>query len=124
MFGWKLVKESELMLQMEMRDSEVKHANARAATAEAYAKKCENLVDRERERIDSERERADRIADSLFQSAGLPATSTTVIKEEKAIAAEAKIKQADYLKEMAEIFDETWTEVQDDGTEEPVPTEA
>ena len=124
MFGWKLVKESELMLQMEMRDSEVKHANARAATAEEYARKCENLVSHERERIDSERERADRIADSLFQSAGLPATSTTVIKEEKAIAAEAKTKQADYLKEMAEIFDETWTEAQDDGTEEPVPTEA
>ena len=124
MLGWKLIRNSEWKLEMDLRDMEIEHANARAATAEEYARKCENLVAHERERIDSERERADRIADSLFQSAGLPATSTTVIKEEKAIAAEAKTKQADYLKEMAEIFDETWTEAQDDGTEEPVPTEA
>jgi hypothetical protein len=111
MFGWTLIKDSELRLMKCFADMELKQAVSRALAAEAYAKKCEALLDHERERIDNERERADRIADSLFVSSGLPPASSTGVAEAKAIEAESKIVRADAMKEIADIFAESWDDV-------------
>ena len=111
MFGWTLIKDSELRLMKCFADMELKQAISRALAAETYAKKCEALLDHERERIDNERERADRIADSLFVSSGLPPASSTGVAEAKSIEAESKIVREDALKEMAAIFAESWDEV-------------
>ena len=111
MFGWTLIKDSELRLMKCFADMELKQAISRALAAETYAKKCEALLDHERERIDNERERADRIADSLFVSSGLPPASSTGVAEAKSIEAESKIVREDALKEMAAIFQESWDEV-------------
>jgi len=111
MFGWTLIKDSELRLMKCFADMELKQAISRALAAEAYAKKCEALLDHERERIDNERERADRIADSLFVSSGLPPASSTGVAEAKAIEAESKIVRADAMKEIADIFAESWDDV-------------
>jgi hypothetical protein len=110
LFGWKFVSVNEYRMEMSLRDMEVKNANARANAAEEYARKCEKLVDHERERIDGERERADRIADSLFVSSGLPPASSAGVAEAKAVEAESKIVREDALKEMAAIFQESWDE--------------
>ena len=110
MFGWTLIKDSELRLMKCFADMELKQAISRALAAETYAKKCEALLDHERERIDNERERADRIADSLFVSSGLPPASSTGVAEAKSIEAESKIVREDALKEMAAIFQESWDE--------------
>ena len=111
MFGWTLIKDSELRLMKCFADTELKQAVSRALAAEDYAKKCEALLDHERERIDNERERADRIADSLFVSSGLPPASSTGVAEAKAIEAESKIVRADAMKEIADIFAESWDDV-------------
>jgi hypothetical protein len=111
MFGWTLIKDSELRLMKCFADMELKQTVSRALAAEAYAKKCEALLDHERERIDNERERADRIADSLFVSSGLPPASSTGVAEAKAIEAESKIVRADAMKEIADIFAESWDDV-------------
>jgi hypothetical protein len=111
MFGWTLIKDSELRLMKCFADMELKQAISRALAAEAYAKKCEALLDHERERIDNERERADRIADSLFVSSGLPPASSTGVAEAKLIEAESKIVRADAMKEIADIFAESWDDV-------------
>ena len=108
--GWELIRASEHRLEREFADLELKQANARAAAAEEYACKCERLVDHERLRIDSDRERADRIADSLFVSSGLPPASSAGVAEAKAVEAESKIVREDALKEMAAIFQESWDE--------------
>ena len=110
MFGWTLIKDSELRLMKCFADMELKQAISRALAAEEYAKKCERLVDHECLQIDSERERADRIADSLFVSSGLPPASSTGVAEAKSIEAESKIVRADAMREIAEIFQETWDE--------------
>jgi len=110
MFGWTLIKDSELRLMKCFADMELKQTVSRALAAEAYAKKCEALLDHERLRIDSERERADRIADSLFVSSGLPPASSAGVAEAKSIEAESKIVRADAMREIAEIFQETWDE--------------
>ena len=110
LFGWKLVSVNEYRMELSLRDMEVSNARARAAAAEEYARKCEKLVDHERERIDGERERADRIADSLFVSSGLPPASSAGVAEAKAVEAESKIVREDALKEMAAIFQESWDE--------------
>ena len=110
MFGWTLIKDSELRLMKCFADMELKQAISRALAAETYAKKCEALFDHERERIDNERERADRIADSLFVSSGLPPASSAGVAEAKAVEAESKIVREDALKEMAAIFQESWDE--------------
>lgn len=125
MFGWRLLRESELRLMQAMADGELKQAIARAMVAEEYAAKWEKIVNHERERIDSERERADRIADSLFQSSGLPPVSPLVIAEEKVKSTDAKLAQDEYAAAMKQIFDETWDETvaeSDEGTEEPATT--
>ena len=117
MFGWKLIRESELLLMKQMADMELKLAVARALHAETYAAKWEGIVSHERERIDHERERADRIADSLFQSSGLPPVSPVVIAEEKEKQHETKMAQQDYEKAMKEIFDETFDDFTSDADE-------
>ena len=111
MFGWTLIKDSELRLMKCFADMELKQAISRALAAETYAKKCEALLDHERERIDNERERADRIADSLFVSSGLPPASSTGVAEAKSIEAESKIVREDALKEMSDIFAESWDDI-------------
>lgn len=130
MFGWKLIRESEFKLIREMADMELKMEVARAKVAEEYAAKWERIVNHERERIDSERERADRIADSLFQSSGLPPVSPMVVAEEREKQHVSKLAQDKYAEEMKAIFDETWeetaeeteegNEAAEDGTEETV----
>jgi hypothetical protein len=111
MFGWKLVSERELTLTATLADEQIKTAVALQRRAEEYAQKCENLLTHERERIDSERERADRIADSLFVSSGLPPASATGVAEASAARLDADGKKEGYMKEMAEIFQESWDDV-------------
>jgi hypothetical protein len=112
-------------MEMNLRDMEVKNANARAAAAEEYAHKCERLVDHERLRIDDERERADRIADSLFVSSGLPPASSAGVAEAKAETAKTTLIREDALKEMSEIFQETWDETNEEASleESAVPVD-
>jgi len=123
-FGWKLIRESEFKLIREMADMELKMEVARAKVAEEYAAKWERIVNHERERIDSERERADRIADSLFQSSGLPPVSPMVLQEQKEEKHIADLKRDDYAKDMQAIFSETWDDVTGAESEPEVPTDA
>ena len=119
MFGYRLVSERELLMIGQIADEQIKTAVALQRKAEEYAQKCEALLDHERKRIDDERERADRIADSLFVSSGLPPASATGVAEASAARLDADGKKADYMKEMAEIFEESW----EDGAldeEEPI----
>ena len=111
LFGWKLVSVNEYRMEMSLRDMEISNARARAAAAEEYARKCEKVVDHERERIDGERDRADRIADSLFVSSGLPPASSAGVAETKAEAAKSAIIREDAMKEMAEVFAESWDDI-------------
>ena len=125
LFGWKLVSVNEYRMELSLRDMEVSNARARAAAAEEYARKCEALLDHERARIDSERERADRIADSLFVSSGLPPASSAGVAETKAEAAKSAIIREDAMKEMAAIFQESWDEVNEEASleESAVPVD-
>ena len=111
LFGWKLVSMNEYRMELSLRDMEISHARARATAAEEYSRKCEALLDHERARIDEERERADRIADSLFVSSGMPPASSAGVAEAKAVEMESKIVREDALKEMAAIFAESWDEI-------------
>lgn len=120
MLGWKLLRESEIALQHQLTETRIASLVADLLAAKEYAAKCERLVEHERERIDAERERADRIADSLFQSNGLPATSVTVLQEQKAAEDAATTKREDYMKELSEIYGETESDLAEE--EEPVET--
>lgn len=120
MFGWTLLRDTELQAVQALNDTRLASLQSQLDAAQAYARKCESLLDHERERIDAERERADRIADSLFQSQGLPSTSTTVRTEEAAATAEATLKQADYLKELQEIYGETESDMMEEEADEAV----
>lgn len=120
MLGWKLVSESELALRAQLAEARIAALESELKASKEYSAKCERLLDHERERIDSERERADRIADSLFQSSGLPATSATVIHEQQAAEAAATVKRDDYMKELMEIYGETESDLAEDGAE-PLP---
>jgi hypothetical protein len=114
MFGWTLLRDTEISLQRELMDQRLAALAAELAASKDYAMKCEALIAHERERIDQERERADRIADSLFQSNGLPATSPTVIAEQKAAEATAAGKRTDYMAELMEIYGEMESELAED----------
>jgi hypothetical protein len=120
MFGWRLIKESELRLTEQMHENELRVALTLQRAAEEYARKAENLLQHERDRIDSERERADRIADSLFQSQGLPPTSTTVVTEVKAAEKVSADKLEKYMAELSEIYADQEDELLQDGAE-PLP---
>lgn len=122
MLGWKLLRNSEIALQELLTETRLAAVAAELCAAKEYAAKCERLIEHERQRIDSERERADRIADALFQSSGLPATSATVLEEQKAREAIADGKREDHMKELMEIYGETESELVEDGAE-PLPEE-
>ena len=122
MFGWNLISDKEIALQSQLAEAKLAALTAELAAVKAYAGKCERLIDHEREQIASERERADRIADSLFQSSGLPATSTTVITEQKAAESIANDKRVDYMKQLLEIYGETEEELVNEGADS-VPDE-
>lgn len=122
MLGWKLISERELALQRQLTQTKIESLTSELAAAKATVEKLERLIDHERERIDSERERADRIADSLFQSNGLPPTSTTVVQEQQAQEKDAQKKRENYLAELNEIYGEAMEEMVSDGAE-PLPAE-
>ena len=122
MLGWKLLRESEIALQVQLTETRIASLAADLRAAKEYARKCEALIDHERERIDIERERADRIADGRFQADGLPAVSETVLREQRAQETIADGKRADYMKELMEIYGETESELLEDGVE-PLPQE-
>ena len=122
MFGWKLIRESEIALGVQLTETRIASLAADLRATKEYVAKCERLIEHERERIDSERERADRIADSLFQSQGLPPTSVTVVAEQKAEQEVAAGKRVDYMKELLEIYSEAESDLLEDGLE-PVPQE-
>lgn len=122
MLGWRLLRESEIALQTQLTELRIQALTAELCAAKEYSAKCERLLDHERERIDAERERADRIADSLFQSSGLPPTSSTVLQEQRSADAEAALKRTDYMKELMEIYNETENDLVEDGAT-PLPEE-
>ena len=122
MLGWRFIRESEIALQTQLTETRIAHLANELRASKEYAKKCEALIEHERERIDSERERADRIADSLFQQNGLPSTSATVLREERAAEKVAIEKRDDYMKQLMEIYSETEKDLLEDGLE-PVPEE-
>src|ERR1039458_1038700 len=122
MLGWKLLRESEIALGVQLTETRVASLAADLRATKEYVAKCERLIEHERERIDSERERADRIADSLFQSQGLPPTSVTVVAEQKAEQEVAAGKRVDYMKELLEIYSEAESDLLEDGLE-PLPQE-
>ena len=109
MLGFSLVHTS----QLEALRSEL-------VSAREYAVKCERLIEHERERIDQERERADRIADSILQSNGLPPISATVIHEQQEQDKILAGRRADYLRQMDEIYGESIDELLEDGAD-PIP---
>jgi len=117
MLGWHLRRASEIQLEKQLFEQELKALVKELAAAKEYAAKCERLLEHERARIDAERERADRIADSLFQSQGLPATSTTVVSEQKKQTADFVDKVQDFQKQLGEIYGETMDEMVMDGAE-------
>lgn len=122
MFGWRLIRESELALQAQLTETRIASLAADLRAAKDYAAKCERLIEHERERVTKEQERADRIADSLFQSNGLPPTSATVIKEQTTADARALDKQAKQMRELMEIYSDMENDLLEDGAE-PLPAE-
>lgn len=122
MFGFRLLRETEIALQKQLTDVRIATLETELAAAKAIAAKWEVLVDKERERIDAERERADRISDSLLMERGLPATSTTVLSEQRAQESAADAKRTKQMTELLEIYGETEHELLEDGAE-PLPDE-
>lgn len=114
MFGWRLISDRELDLQRQLTETKIASLTSELSAAREYARKCEALIDHERSRIDSERERADRIADSLFQSSGLPATSVTVIQEQQAQEKIAAASRKTYGDQLMEIYGESMEELTGD----------
>jgi bacterioferritin (cytochrome b1) len=111
MFGWRLTRESELAVTEQLHEARLEALRAELYAAKQYAAKAENLLDHERERIDAERERADRMADSIFQSNGLPAVSPVVLAEERQATAATERNIAEYRKQVEEIFGETLDDI-------------
>jgi len=119
MFGWRLVRTRELELEHTAYNLRISAQEKEIARLTEYVAKCERLIEHERERIDSERERADRTTDALLQQSGLPATSTTVLTEQKAKAAETKIAVDEHMKQLAEIYGEQMEELAEEGLTMP-----
>jgi hypothetical protein len=107
MFGWRLIRESELAVKEQLHEARLEALRAELYAAKQYATKAENFLDHERERIDAERERADRMADNIFQQNGLPPVSPVVLAEERQANEVSKKNIEDYQKQVAEIFGET-----------------
>jgi hypothetical protein len=122
MFGWRLISDREIALQSQITALKIESLTSELHATKAYVEKCEALIAHERSRIDSERERADRIADSLFQEKGLPATSTTVLNEQRSVESAADAKRTKQMEDLLEIYGETEQELLEDGAE-PLPQE-
>lgn len=120
MFGWALLRDSEVALQRQLTETRVASLVAELNAAKEYARKCEALIEHERARIDAERERADRTTDALLQQNGLPATTATVRHEQQIADDEATEKRKDYAKELIEIYGESMDDLLEDEVE-PLP---
>ena len=120
MFGWTLIRESEILLMKQIHELELKNEVAARHRAEEYAAKAENLLDHERVRIDEERLRADRVSDSLLQVHGLPPVSQTVVAEVRAAEKVSADKLEEYSKELMEIYADQEDELLGDGAD-PLP---
>lgn len=120
MLGWTLRRDAELALLQQINDRELKALVAELNAAKEYIRKCEALIEHERQRIDAERERADRTTDALLQQNGLPATTATVRRELDIAEADAIEKRKDYAKELQEIYGESMDDLMDEGVE-PLP---
>lgn len=122
MFGWKLLRESEIAVQALLTDARIAAIQTQLQAAKAYTATLERLVEHERTRIDMERDRADRIADGRFQADGLPAVSLTVRSEQKAADKTAADAHEAQMKEIVEIYGDMEHELAEDGVE-PLPEE-
>lgn len=122
MFGWKLLRESEIALQALLTDARIAAIQTQLQAAKAYTATLERLVEHERTRIDMERDRADRIADGRFQADGLPPVSLTVRSEQKAADKTAADAHEAQMKEIVEIYGDMEHELAEDGVE-PLPEE-
>lgn len=120
MFGWKLIRNSELALRDQLRDVQTAALDAEIARLKEYIAKCERLIDHERERVDAERERADRTIDGYLQQNGMPAVTNTVRAEHSAEDKAAAEKQKSYLKQLEDIYGETLADME---LEQPEPEE-
>lgn len=120
MFGWKLIRESEMAVRAQLTETRVASLVAELKAAKDYVAKCERLIDHERERVEKEQARADRIADGQLQANGLPAVSEEFVREQKAADKAATEKRNDYMKELDEIYGESMDELLEDGAE-PLP---
>jgi IS4 transposase len=120
MFGWRLIRAEELSLRDRLFTSQIQALKDALSKAEEYSRKCERLIDHERERIDSERERADRSVDALLAQNGLPAVTTTVRAEHSAEDKAAAAKQKSYSDMLGEIYGETLADME---LEQPEPEE-
>lgn len=118
-FGFLFISEREAQLQQELADAKIASLTSEISALKEYVRKCEGLIDHERGRIDSERERADRIADSLFQSNGLPATSATVLAEQQRETERSAEARKTYIDELAEIYGESMDELVEEGLAAP-----
>lgn len=76
-----------------------------------YIDRIERVIDKERERANDERQRADRLQDAYLQSNGLPATTATVIAEQKVSADIADENFKKIQKELNEIYGESFEEL-------------
>lgn len=122
MFGYRLFSAGEIALHEKLTEARIAGLESQLKAALEYVAKCERLIEHERERVEKEQSRADRIADSVFQSNGLPAVSDEVRREQKAAEETAHEKQQDYRKELLEIYGESMDDLVEDGAE-PLPQE-
>lgn len=119
MFGWHLLRTREIALERSAYEARISAQDKEIERLTEYIARCERLIEHERERIDSERERADRTVDAYLQQNGLPATSSTVLTEQKAKEIEHKEAMDDHMKQLAEIYGEQMEELAEEGLTVP-----
>lgn len=107
MFGWKLLRESEIELQQALHDKELSILQLKLDQAKEWAGKLERQVEYWQQRADDERERADRVADALNLQNGLPEVTSTVKRERKAAKEEVKQDDLQQERQIAEMFAES-----------------
>lgn len=119
MFGWHLFRTREIALERSAYEARISAQDKEIERLTEYVARCERLIEHERERIDAERERADRMVDAYLQQNGLPATSSTVLTEQKAKEIEHKEAMDDHMKQLAEIYGEQMEELAEEGLTVP-----
>lgn len=107
MFGWKLIRESEIELQQALHDKELAILQLKLDEAARYNVKLEYQVEYWQERADDERERADRVADALNLQNGLPEVTNTSKREKVAAKKDEKAEAERQEKQIAELFAES-----------------